>query len=672
MRQSTQQRLNLLAQILIVSGLGLVAVWNASTLVFDLPNPGWVSLSFPIPGLLLWLGALFAPQLVAKASIPADIRSYRLVYDAPDGWDDTKVRRALLNLINSGCSLTITWARDGEGIGCWLSVTDFDEVLERLIADVLPAGYIELDMPPKPTEGVTILRWKKQVEVPGAVELCQLEGVEGVYFRWQDEKTAVVAVWGPRTKEALDQFVRSADFLPGHGDELCFPKYVGDNPWPTLPPFPSSKSNPGLAAVSNLQRLAPALRISEQPALTIGKDAEGYPIGFVLPDLKGMQTLQVLGQAAETVVVNLAYQAIKGGIPTLFLDGYGAATALLARRLMREMAANHVLLCDIERPAQSRFRVNPLWLPEPSYWTPRFVELWFEWLRELGVTPGGLGQNAYRHTQVGVILTALMAAKRHLALDPSGLRDALQVPDFLTLIDDDLSDLLGEDVWHWWLTEGRKTSNFDVHLRLGHLRDRLTALLDIPEYRVLWQSPYLNPLAVLTERVSLLWRLPDQRGRLQPYVTSQLLAITSLLGVWSSPQPVLIFLHELNLGGWAKQLRSFPMARLVLSTERLPLSPPIARPSALLLSRLAKEDAEAIQKQVPDVRVSDLRRLLPRRLLLRRGQSIGTLDLVTSSPAYAKGAQSEAGASADPPPETNDGNTLRRSSVRAIPRSSMT
>ena len=80
-----------------------------------------------------------------------------------------------------------------------------------------------------------------------------------------------------------------------------------------------------------------------------------------------------------------------------------------------------------------------------------FPEPWLEWLRELGVTPAGLGLNAYRHTVMAVVLTALIAAKKNLTLDPVGLRDALQVPDFLTVIEDDLSQIVGAELWQWWL-----------------------------------------------------------------------------------------------------------------------------------------------------------------------------------------------------------------------------
>ena len=76
-----------------------------------------------------------------------------------------------------------------------------------------------------------------------------------------------------------------------------------------------------------------------------------------------MQLLQITGQATETVVINLVQQAVQANRPVLLLDGQGVVTTRLARRLLREVATERVLLCDVERPAQSRFRLNPLWLP---------------------------------------------------------------------------------------------------------------------------------------------------------------------------------------------------------------------------------------------------------------------------------------------------------------------
>jgi hypothetical protein len=339
-----------------------------------------------------------------------------------------------------------------------------------------------------------------------------------------------------------------------------------------------------------------------------------------------------VGQAAESAAVDLACQAVQVGLPTLFLDGRGTATARMARRQLRETAAGRVLLCDVERPAQTRFRLNPLWLPADVETWPRVLSAWLDWLREMGVTPAGLGRAAYRHTRVTVILTALAAAGSDLALDIPRLRDALDAPDFLSLLDEEAlpcapRDLLGAETWDWWLAEGRTAPNFDVHLRLGHLRDRLNALLALPEYGVLWQAPYLDPLGALSEGVGgLFWRLPDPRRRLRAYVTSQLLALVTLLAAWPVTRPVLVVLHELDAGPWARRLGTFPAARLVFAAERASsLAAP--EPTARLVSRLDREGAEVMAPHLPGVRAVDLRRLPPTRLVLRQERHIGTLDL---------------------------------------------
>jgi hypothetical protein len=250
-----------------------------------------------------------------------------------------------------------------------------------------------------------------------------------------------------------------------------------------------------------------------------------------------------------------------------------------------------------------------------------------EWLRELGVTSAGLGANAYRHTHLAVVMTALVAANRDLALDPAGLRDALQIPDFLGLVNEDLSPIVGPEIWDWWAREGKTVPNFDVHLRLGHLRHRLIGLFEIPEYRVLWHSPYLDPLLILNDKLSLFWRLPDPRRRLQPYLTSQLLAITSLLSIWPAEQPVVVILHELEAGEWGARLSRLPAVRLVVAAGQVMGPAASGKQTALLLSRLERDDAERIADNV-GVRVSDLRRLPARRAILRRGQSTGTVDLL--------------------------------------------
>ncbi|MCP4519397.1 MAG: hypothetical protein GY824_29725, partial [Delftia sp.] len=432
-----------------------------------------------------------------------------------------------------------------------------------------------------------------QEELPAPADLCRLEGIEGVYYRWRTDSTATVALWGPGANEAARQF--ADDLLPGEGKSLRRPAFGGDNPWPDLPPFPPSQANPGLAAVSRLERLSPALRV-EGMAVVAGQDAEGHQVGFSRPDLEDLRTLRVLGRTAEPVVVNMARQAVQAGIPVLLLDGSGTVVSKLAQILLREMAAGRLLLCDVDRPAQSRFRLNPLWLPADGAdsW-PDILAAVMAWLRELGVTPAGLGRTAYRHTRVAVVLAALVAAGQGLALDVPFLRRTLAEPDFLAMLDGEtLPDggrLLDTETWNWWLNEGRGTQSFDVRHRLGHLQGRLEALLELPEYELLWQGPYLDPLAV-AGGVSLFWRLTDPKRRLRPYISSQLLAIDTLLRVWPATHPLLIFVHELNIGQiWVERFRALPAARLVLAAERMSSLPAMAEPTTLLISRLWKEDA---------------------------------------------------------------------------------
>jgi hypothetical protein len=652
MRRQTHRRLILVAQLLLVSGLGLAATWNVSSMLFPLPDPGWWGMALALPGLILWSAALAAPRLLAVAA-DGDVETYRLVYDAPEGWRDEVARASLLALAGSA-GLAITWARDGTGTalrtgplsgtgpftgtGCWLSVpAGWGDVLRRLVGDVFPGGQVEADEPPAPGAGVVILRW--QEEAPAPADLCRLDGVEGVYYRWRDQGTATVALWGSGAEGVGWRFARpgdrspaAGDLLPGQGEALRRPPFTGDNPWPGLPPFPPSQADPGLAAVSHMERLAPTLRVSS-PALVAGQDAEGAPVGFALPDLAGMKTFWIVGQAAEKAAVSLAAQAVQAGTATFFLDGQGAAASLLTRRLLRETAAGRVLVCDGERPAQTRFRLNPLWLPAATETWPRVLPAWLDWLRELGVTPAGLGQAAYRHTRVAVVLAALVAAGQRVALDLPGLRSALDMADFLPLVEaetlaHDPRRLLGDETWDWWLAEGRGAPNFDVHLRLGHLRDRLSALLALPEYGVLWQMPYLDPLAALADGVTgLIWRLPDPRRRLRAYVTSQFLALATLLAAWPSSRPALIVLHGQEAYAWAARLANFPAARLVCAARRATALPAGLPPTTLLASRLEKEDAATLQARFfPGVRAADLRRLPERRHLFWRDGIFGTLD----------------------------------------------
>jgi hypothetical protein len=92
----------------------------------------------------------------------------------------------------------------------------------------------------------------------------------------------------------------------------------------------------------------------------------------------------------------------------------------------------------------------------------------------------------------------------------------------------------------------------------------------------------------------------------------------------------LLFLHEIEAGGWLERINTFPAARLVRSATAIPGQILAGEATSLLLSRLSAAEAERMEPQLPGVRAADLRRLPPERLVLKRGQTIGTLDLTKS------------------------------------------
>ncbi len=629
MRRETHQRLIMIAQLMIVGGLGLAILWNVAGLLALGPAPrGWNWL-LPLPGLLLWPLVLALPRLLAAAAQNTGRQSYRLTYDAPDGWPEARARRALANLAGSlGRDFGLTWAKDRDGTGCWLVVPDsYETVLRRLVADMFPTGHIEPDPLPEVGDGVVLLGWREALPAPH--QLCRLGGVDGVDYHRREGGAAVVALWGAQAEATAACFARKRDILAEPAAALRRPRFVGDDPWPELPPFPPSQSDPGLTSVSRLRLIAPGLRVNGAArVLELGVDGDGQRVGFGLPALEGLESTAIWGQAAETVAVRLAEAAVGAGLPVLFLDGQGSAVAQLNRRLFQEVATGRVLVCDTERPARSHFRLNPLWLPDRvAAWPAIFNTTWMAWLRELGVTSAGLGQDAFYHTRVAVVLTALAAAGQSLALDVAGLREALDGPDFLGLLERDTlahAEVLDEAMWQWWLREGRQTPRFDLRLRLGHLRDRLEMLLELPEYEMLWQPPYFDPLRLVDGGPALFWRFAHATGRLHPYISSQLAAISTLLHVWPPARPLLIFAHELAMERWAGPLGRSPAARLVVSGQRLRGRP--APTDTLLLSRLHKDDAPRLREQLDGVRAADLRRLPDHRLLVRRGGELGTID----------------------------------------------
>lgn len=627
MKRERWHRLRLWGQWGLVAGLLLAAGWNLVALFR--PGPAWwPGLLLPLPGLLLWLAMLAAPLWQIQTTA-ACTETYRLVYNAPPGWDDAPARTALLNLVQSGVVLEIIWAGDGEGIGCWLAVSGYGPVLERLAGDVFPEGRLEPDDPPRPGPGAAVLAWTKPPPPP--VTLCGLAGIDGVYYRRRGPQTAIVALWGPKVGEALQDWARPDDLLPASGPPLFKPPFRAANPWPELPPFPASEGNPGLAAVSKLVRVGPVLRATGR-SLLLGRDGTGQPVGFNLPELAALRTAWLVGQAAAPLAVELTCRAVERfRLPVVFIDGRGDPSAGLARRLLREIAAGRVALCDVERPGQARHRLNPLWLPpDDRLWPDILTGPWLAWLRELGVTPGGLGRDAYRYTVAAVLLTGLASARQGLELDAPGLRDNLLAPDYLRLLDETHcpSGLPDEETRAWWLNEGRHTPAFDAHLRLGHLRERLSGLLKLPEYGLLWRGPYLDPQAALQNGLlGLVWRAPDRRGRLRPYLSSQLAALSALLAARPADRPVLVILFEAAAGQWPVRLAAYPAARLLIAGERPPRPDSLPPPDTLLVSRLDRDAAaELAARFPPQVRPSDLRRLPPGRLVVRQGEAWGTVD----------------------------------------------
>ncbi|GAB4442449.1 MAG: hypothetical protein Kow0031_24570 [Anaerolineae bacterium] len=631
MRRRTHQRWLRLSQELALAGPLALAVWNLTVLLLPvtLPDlPWWSMLLAPLPGLLAWGVALGLPVMLARQSQRAN--SYRLTWDTSPGWDDARFRQSLRNLIVVGGGIDLVWARDGAGLGCWLLVDD-DRVLARLVADILPGGSLEADPYPPAGQGAVVLHWRE--EPPPPSELCRETGVDGVYYRWLSETDAVTALWGEGATTAARRYARDeADLLLRTGATLLSAPFVGDNPWPGLPPFPPSQAEAGLSSVSRLTLSAPALRVVGRGGVVLGLDGENHAVGFDLPQLEKLRQLRMYGQVAADQSVMLALQAIRAGVAVAFLDGDGTAAGRLQRRLVRELAAGQVLTCDAERPAQSKLRLNPLWLPAvETVWPAILTGSWPVWLRELGVTPAGLGLTSYRHTLVAVILTALLAARRGLALDPAALLETLDAPDYLArAADTGGADLFGVDLWAWWQAEGRYAHNFDVHLRVGHLRERLSRLLSLPEYRMLWRAPYIDPGSVVSARQSLIWRLPDPRRRLRGYVTSQLLALSSQLAARQAGNreaPLLLVLYEIeNSEEWAPRLSSFAAARVVLASRRVEQR---SLSGQLLFSRLERDDAEWVHATgvLNGIPAADLRRLPDTRLIMRRGQDISTVEI---------------------------------------------
>jgi hypothetical protein len=213
-------------------------------------------------------------------------------------------------------------------------------------------------------------------------------------------------------------------------------------------------------------------------------------------------------------------------------------------------------------------------------------------------------------------------------LDPIGLRETLEAPDFLGRVDPRLVEpLLAPEIYQWWLAQGRTTPDFDVRLRLGHFRDHLDRLLALPEYYLLWQAPYLDPAVVLQDKLSLIWRVPAADGRHGPLLYSQLLALMTLLQTKTDTRPVLLACHALPPLHWLKSLSQFPAVRLVIAAHHLRRSADLPRPVTLAVSRVGQSEAAFFAHHLPTVRAADLQRLPTGRFVVRRGQALTTIDI---------------------------------------------
>lgn len=623
MTRRTHRLLIFIAQSAVVIGLGAATLWNILGALTPTIIPiGWWGLLLPLPGLLLWIGTLIAPDLLARMT-PLPDQAFRLVYTTPDDWHDDTVRAALRNLAQAVGGIGITWARDGDGIGCWVTVpANGADILHRMAQDIFPTGYFEPDNPPLPTTGVAVLGWKDRA--PSPPELCRLDGVNGVYIFWQDARRAIVSVWGPRAAFSMWALSAKTDLLPGTAGDLVRPRFRGQNPYPDFPPFPPSGGNPGLSAVSDFEKTEPALRITP-PGLILGLDPAGKTVGFNTA-LDGVHLAWFIGEYSAVLTADIVRQALSHNLRVFLFDGTGAVITRLIKTAMRELASGRALLCDLDRPAQTKFRLNPLWLPAETQWQPGTVRAWQQWLAEIGITPAGLGQVTVQHTIVAVTLIAFAAQERGLLFDPVSLRDTLNTPDILPALR--LPEgILDPEIRQWWQHTGRHTSNFDAHLRLSHLRDRLTQWLTIPEYRVLWQTPYDNPVALLEQRTALFWRVPDPTGFRRAYINSQLMALTNLLRTLPAGEPpAAVILHGLNPGFWGERLHALPGVRLLAADIDGKKIPDSIRPQTLVISRLNRSAATHLSS-VLNIRESDLRRLPAGRLIIKKGKKMGTVDM---------------------------------------------
>ena len=622
MTRRTYRLLIFIAQIAVVAGLGIASLWNILGALTTLTPIGWWGLLLPLPGLLLWGGTVLAPDALARRT-PLPEQTFRLVYATPPDWSDNTARAALRNLARAVGGVGITWARDSDGIGCWLSVPPAAApILHRMAGDIFPSGYFEADTPPLPDTGVTVLHFKDTPLPP--IDLCRQPGITGAYIFWQDERRAFLSLWGPSAAQTARTLARKTHLLPGNGIDLYRPRFRGANPYPDFPPFPPSGSNPGLAAVSRFERFTPALQVSP-PALVFGYDRDGQTVGLSLAALRANHPVRLLGEHSAALAADIVRQSLAHHLRVFLFDGDGAVIARLTKTAMRELASGQALLCDLDRPAQAKFRLNPLWLPDsPALWADT-LDTWAQWLAEIGITTAGLGTVTVRHTLAAVALIAFAAHERGLLFDPVSLRDTLDTPDILPTLS--LPDgVLDAETRRWWFDAGQYTPHFDAHLRLSHLRQRLAQWLTVPEYRVLWREPFDNPADLLARRTALFWRVPDPTGMRRIYINSQLLALTNMLRTLpANGPPALVMLHNLNPGFWGQRLQSLPGTCLLSADSSGENSPAKTVPRTLVISRLQRATAARLAAEL-NISESDLRRLPAGRIIIKKGHLLGTAD----------------------------------------------
>jgi hypothetical protein len=637
-KRKTYNTLIVVSQLLVMVGLLLGCLWNCLSYVLDIPHLDLWALTLGIPGAVLWLLTIALPAMSQQIG---EVDSYRLVYESPGVWDEGGARKALVNLAKCAGWIAFTWGREGhQGHGCWISLpAGWGSLLKTMVPDVFPKGEVSLSAPPPPGAGVSLLALPPDIPMN---TLLGYSGIEGVYYRWKDEKNAVVSVWGDEA--SVQQVIEThGGYLRGERGALETPKFMGDNPWPELPPFPPSESNPALMAVVKVSRLAPEFRVNGN-SVVVGKDDTQSTVGFPLPTLDRMGLCWIVGQRAAQQAADIGGQTIKAGIPTLVLDGNGTCVANLSRRFLLEIAQHRILTCDTDKPAQATLRLNPFFLPPMMDAWKQIIPLWVEWIAEMGITRGGLGKVSYAHTMASVVVSALGAASCHCLLDPHLLLDTLHSPGFLkqmplNTLPMSPAELLPDEVWQWWLNEGRNAQSFDAQLRLQPIVGKIEDLLRLPEYSQLWDPPYLDLSRLRAVNTTsqdavkgLLWRVPARNRWLYPYAASQMLAIAALMAYWDQEVPIVLIVYAYpGVEGWIKRVRQVAgnRVRVILAADGMSgIASGVGKPQTVLVSRLERqEDIALFDGALGGITGSQLSRLPARIVIMATSQHTTTANI---------------------------------------------